>query len=137
MKGKLTISILVAMVLALVFGAVGVTAATPADPSTFWISAYYFVKGDELDDDINLSRDAPVTVFIVKDGVTIGVASMQYRQRMETNLPGGSYEFIFNDETGTEIFNCGPYDFANGDIVHMQAHEQGPGRVADCYVKID
>jgi hypothetical protein len=137
MKTKLSISILVALVLAMVFGAVGVGAAVPNDPSTFWISYYYFVKGDELDDDINLSRDAPVTIHIVKDGVTIEIASLQYRQRVEATLPGGSYEFMYYDETGQELFGCGPYDFANGDVVHMQAHEQGPGRVADCYVKID
>ena len=137
MKTKLSISILVALVLAMVFGAVGVGAAVPNDPSTFWISAYYFVKGDELNDDINLSRDAPVTLHIVKDGVTIGLATLQYQTRIEATLPVGSYDFVFYDETGAELFSCGSYDFANGDIVHMQAHEQGPGRVADCYVKID
>jgi hypothetical protein len=137
MKTKLTISILVAMVFAMVFGAVAVSAAVPEEPTTFWLSHYYFVKGDELNDDISLSRDAPVTVHFVKDGAWIGLASLQYRQRVEATLPAGSYEFIFNDQTGAEIFTCGPYEFDGGDIVHMQAHEQGPGREPDCYTKID
>ncbi len=137
MKTKLSISIIVALVLVMVFGAVGVSAAVPDDPSTFWISHYYFVKGDELVDDISLARDAPVTIHIVKDGVVISLATLQYRQRMDATLPVGSYDFVFYDQTGAELFSCGPYDFESGDIVHMQAHEQGPGRVADCYVKID
>lgn len=137
MKTKLSISILVAMVFAMVFGAVGVSAAVPDEPSSFWISHYYFVKADELDDELSLSRDAPVTIHMVKDGVTIGIASLQYRQRIEATLPVGSYDFKYYDQTGMEIFTCGPFDFESGDVVHMQAHEQGPGRVADCYVKID
>lgn len=137
MKTKLSISILVAMVFAMVFGAVGVSAAVPEEPSTFWLSHYYFVKADELDEDISFSRDAPVTVHMVKDGVWIGLATLQYRQRVEATLPAGSYEFVYTDPTGAEIFTCGPYDFEGGDIVHMQAHEQGPGREPDCYTKID
>jgi hypothetical protein len=98
------------------------------------ISAYHFVKGDEID----LTREAPARVLIVKDGVTIAVASLQYMQRLEATLPVGSYDFVFNNAlTGEEMFTCGPYDFEKGDIVHMQAHEQGPGRTPDCYVKID
>jgi hypothetical protein len=137
MKTKLSISILVVMILVMVFGAVGASAAVPEDPSTFWITHYYFVKGDELNDDISMSRDDPVTVHIVKDGVTIGLATLQYRTRMEATLPVGSYDFVFYDQTGAELFSCGSYDFESGDIVHMQAHEQGPGRAPDCYVKID
>jgi hypothetical protein len=134
MKKKLTFSLLIVLILTMVFGAVGASAAVPEEPSTFWISVYHFVKGDEID----LTRAAPARILIVKDGVTIGVASMQYMQRMDATLPVGSYKFIFNDaKTGAELFTCGPYDFEKGDIVHMQAHEQGPSRTPDCYVKID
>ena len=134
MKKKLTFSLFLVLILTMIFGATGVLAAVPEEPSTFWISAYHFVKGDEVD----LTREAPANVQFVKDGVTIGVARLQYMQRMEATLPVGSYEFVFNNAlTGEELFTCGPYDFESGDIVHMQAHEQGPGRVLDCYVKID
>jgi hypothetical protein len=128
MKKRISIAILAAMILALVFGAVGVMAA--GEPTTFFLSVYHFVKGDEID----LTQEAPVIIHVVKDGVTIGLVPMQYRQRFETNLPGGSYEFLFKDaETGSTLFTCGPYDFENGDHVQVQAHEQGPGRTPDCY----
>ena len=134
MKKKLTFSLFVVLILTLVFGTIGASAQVPGEPDTFWISAYHFVKGDEID----LTRDAPARVLVVKDGVTVGVASLEYMQRMEATLPVGSYEFVFNNAlTGEEMFACGPYDFESGDIVHMQAHEQGPGRTPDCYVKID
>jgi hypothetical protein len=134
MKKKLTFSLIVVLILTMVFGTVGASAAVPEEPETFWISIYHFVKGDEID----LAREAPARVLTVRDGVTIGIASMQYMQRMEATLPVGSYEFIFNDaNTGAELFSCGPYDFVKGDIVHMQAHEQGEGRVPACYVKVD
>jgi hypothetical protein len=134
MKKKLTFSLIIVLVLTMVFGTMGASAAVPEEPATFWITVYHFVKGDEID----LTRGAPARVLIVKDGVTIGVESLQYMQRMEATLPVGSYEFIFNDaNSGAELFSCGPYDFVKGDIVHMQAHEQGPGRVPACYVKID
>jgi hypothetical protein len=129
MKKRITIAILAAMILALVFGAVGAMAA--AEPTTFFLSVYHFVKGDEID----LTQDAPVVVHVVKDGVTIALVPMVYRQRVQADLPGGSYEFMFNDaETGSTLFTCGPYDFVNGDHVQIQAHEQGPGRTPDCYV---
>ena len=134
MKRKLSFTLMIVLILTLIFGTVGASAAVPEEPGTFWISAYHFVKGDEVD----LTREAPVTILVVKDGVTIGVAGLQYRQRMEATLPVGSYEFVFNNAlTGDELFTCGPYDFESGDKVHLQAHEQGPGRVIDCYVKID
>lgn len=134
MKKKLTFSLIVVLILTLAFGTVGASAAVPEEPATFWITIYHFVKGDEID----LTREAPARVLIVKDGVTIGVASLQYMQRMEATLPVGSYEFIFNDaNTGAKLFSCGPYDFESGDIVHMQAHEQGEGRVPACYYKVD
>jgi hypothetical protein len=89
-----------------------------------------------VDDD--LTRAAPARVLIVRDGVTSGIVSLQYMQRMDATLQVGSYKFIFNDaNTGKELFSCGPYKFVKGDVVHMQAHEQGEGRVPACYVKID
>lgn len=128
MKKRISIAILAALILALVFGAVGVMAA--AEPTTFFLSVYHFVKGDEID----LAQDAPVMIHVIKDGQTIALIPMRYRQRIEANLPGGSYEFLFNDlTTGKTLFTCGPYDFANGDHVQVQAHEQGPGRAPDCY----
>lgn len=131
MKKRISIAVLAALVLALVFGAVGVMAA--AEPTTFFISVYHFVKGDEID----LAQDAPVMISVVKDGVTIALVPMQYRQRFQANLPGGSYSFIFKDaDTGSTLFTCGPYDFANGDDVHLQAHEQGVGRTPKCYEHI-
>jgi hypothetical protein len=134
MKKKLTFSLIFVLILTMIFGTIGASAAVPGEPDTFWISAYHFVKGDEID----LTREAPARVLIVKDGVTIAVASLQYMQRLEATLPVGSYDFVFNNAlTGEEMFTCGPYDFEKGDIVHMQAHEQGPGRTPDCYVKID
>jgi hypothetical protein len=134
MKKKLTFSLIFVLIITMIFGATGALAAVPDEPDTFWLSAYHFVKGDEVD----LTREAPARVLINQDGVTIGVATLQYMQRMEATLPAGSYEFVFNNAlTGEKMFTCGPYDFESGDIVHMQAHEQGPGRVLDCYVKID
>ena len=134
MKKRISIAILAAMILALVFGAVGVMAA--GEPTTFFLSVYHFVKGDEIaGEDFDLAIEAPMAISVVKDGGTIAIVPMQYRQRFQTNLPGGSYEFVFKDvETGSTVFTCGPYDFANGDHVQMQAHEQGSGRVPDCYV---
>ncbi len=137
MKTKLSISILIVMILVMVFGAVGASAAVPEEPSTFWISHYYFVKGDELNDDISMARDAPVTLHFVKDGVVIGLTTLQYRTRIEATLPVGTYDFVYYDATGAELFSCEGYEFAGGDVVHMQAHEQGPSRAPDCYVKID
>lgn len=129
MKNKISIAILAALILTMVFGAVGVFAAE--EPTTFFISVYHFVKGDEID----LTREAPVRISVVKDGQTIAFLFMQYRQRVQADLPGGSYEFIFNDaETGSTLFTCGPYEIENGDHVRVQAHEQGPSRVPDCYV---
>ena len=128
MKVRVTPIILVTLILTLVFGTVSVFAAE--EPTTFFISIYHNIKGDEID----LTREAPVNVSVVKDGQTVAFVSMQYRQRVQANLPGGDYELIFNDaETGDVLFTCGPYEFVNGDDVRMQVHEQGPGRVPDCY----
>jgi hypothetical protein len=129
MKTKISIAILATLILTLVMGAVTVFAQ---EPTTFFISVYHFLKGDEID----LSREAPVMIAVVKDGLTIDYLRMEYRQRVEADLPGGEYEFIFHDaDTFDTLFTCGPYEFENGDDVRMQAHEQGPGRIPDCYVK--
>jgi hypothetical protein len=129
MKTKLSIAILVTLLLTLVMGAVTVFAQ---EPTTFFISVYHFLKGDEID----LSREAPVMIAVVKDGLTIDYWRMEYRQRVDADLPGGEYEFIIHDaETFDTLFTCGPYEFENGDDIRMQAHEQGPGRIPDCYVK--
>jgi len=133
MKKRISIAVLAALILALVFGAVGAMAA--GEPSTFFISIYHFVKGDEITgEDFDLAIEAPMVIHVVKDGVTTALVPIQYRQRFQASLPGGSYEFIFKDaETGATVFTCGPYDFANGDHVQMQAHEQGAGRTPKCY----
>ena len=129
MKGKISIAILVALILTLLLGAMSVVAA--GETTTFFITVKHYVKGDEID----LTRAAPVNIAVVKDGLTIAYLRMEYTQRVEANLPGGTYEFIFNDAiSGDTLFTCGPYDFENGDNIHMQAHEQGPGRIPDCYV---
>jgi hypothetical protein len=134
MKKKITFSLIVVLILTMVFGTIGASAAVPDEPSTFWISAYHFIKGDEID----LTRAAPVNIQVIKDGVTTQIVNLQYRQRFEATLPTGVYEFKFMDaNTGEELFSCGTYDFVKGDIVHMQAHEQGPSRTPNCYVKID
>jgi hypothetical protein len=131
MKTKMSIAILATLILTLVLGAVTVFAAE--EPTTFFISVYHFVKGDE----IGLTREAPVMIAVVKDGVTITYLSMEYRQRVEADLPGGEYEFIFHDaNTFDTLFTCGPYEIENGDHVRVQAHEQGPGRTPDCYVRV-
>lgn len=129
MKTKMSIAILATLILTLVMGAVTVFAQ---EPTTFFISVYHFLKGDEID----LSREAPVMIAVVKDGLTIDYLRMEYRQRVEADLPGGEYEFIFQDaDTFDTLFTCGPYEFENGDDIRMQTHEQGPGRIPDCYVK--
>lgn len=134
MKNKLTFSILAALVLALVFSSLGAQIVfAQEEPTTFFLSAYHFVKGDE----IGLTREAPVNISIIKDGQTIGIVHLEYRQRVQAELPGGIYELKFNDaETGATLFSCGPYDIANGDHVRLQAHEQGAGRVPTCYVSV-
>jgi len=133
MKVRLTIPILITLILTLVFGVVSVLAAEEdGEPTTFFISAYHYVKGDE----IGLTREAPVRISVIKDGQLIAFLSLKYRQRAEAFLPGGVYEFVFNDaETGATLFTCGPYQIDNGDHIRMQAHEQGPGRVPKCYVR--
>lgn len=130
MKARITTAVLATLVLTLVFSAISAFAAEA--PTTFFISALHNVKGDE----IGLTREAPVRIAVVKDGLTIAYLPLQYRERVEANLPGGTYELLFNDaETGETLFSCGPYEIKNGDDVRLQAHEQGPGRVPNCFVR--
>jgi hypothetical protein len=134
MKKKLTFSLVVVLILTMAFGTVGASAAVPEEPTSFWITVYHFIKGDEID----LTRAAPVNIYVIRDGVTTQIVNLQYRQRFDATLPTGVYEFKFMDaNTGMELLSCGTYDFVKGDIVHLQAHEQGPSRTPDCYVKID
>jgi hypothetical protein len=132
MKARLSTAILATLILTLVFGVTSVLAAEDEGPTTFFISAFHNVKGDE----IGLTREAPVRISVVKDEQIIAQIYMEYRQRVDAYLPGGDYEFIFNDaDTGDTLFTCGPYKIDNGEDVRMQVHEQGPGRNPDCYVR--
>ena len=133
MKGKLIlIAILAAFALTAAFGAYNVQAAGHEEPTTFSISAYHYVKGDE----IGLTREAPVFVQVIKDGQTLAYLPMQYMQRMEAELPAGVYSFNFLDQGSfTNLFSCGPYMIEGGDDIRLQAHEQGAGRIPTCYVK--
>ena len=130
MKNKLLIAVLAAFVLSLAFsGAV----VAQDEPTTFTLSAYHFVKGDEID----LTREAPVFVQVIKDGVVLAYVPMVYKQRIETVLPAGTYELNFLDqETFDRLFTCGPYEIDGGTVVKLQAHEQGVGRAPTCYVKV-
>ena len=133
MKGKLLlVALLVAFVIPLSFGAGSALAAGHEEPTTFSISAYHYVKGDE----IGLTREAPVFVQVIKDGQTLAYLPMKYMQRMQAELPAGVYSFNFLDQGSfANLFSCGPYMIEGGDDIRLQAHEQGAGRIPTCYVK--
>jgi hypothetical protein len=125
----LVIALLLALVMALTLGTMGVFAAGHEDPN-FRISVKHYVKGDE----IGLTREAPVYIQVIKDGTTIAYIYMEYMDRVEATLPDGEYTFNFLDAgTGDQLFSCGPYDLE--DNTNVQAHEQGPGRIPKCYPK--
>jgi hypothetical protein len=134
MKGKIIlIAILAAFAMTLTFGAGSALAAEPSDDaSSFFISVKHYVKGDEID----LPREAAVNIQVIWNGQTLAYLPMEYGDRMDANLPGGVYEFVFLDQaSGAALFDCGPYLIKNGADVRVQAHEQGAGRVPTCYVK--
>lgn len=129
-RNSLVVALMLAWVMALTLGTMGVFAAEHEDPSTFKISVKHYVKGDE----ISLTREAPVNIQVVKDGTTLTYLFMEYQDRVEATLPVGEYTFNFLDaESGNLLFSCGPYDL--DDNVNVQAHEQGPGRIPTCYPK--
>jgi hypothetical protein len=134
MKGKIIlIAILATFAMTLTFGAGGALAAGHTEePSSFFISVKHFVKGDE----IGLPREAAVNIQVIRNGQTLAYLPMEFRDRVDANLPGGEYEFIFLDQaSGATLFECGPYMIENGDDVRVQAHEQGPGRIPTCFVR--
>lgn len=133
MKGKIIlVAILAAFALTAAFGAYNVQAAGHEEPTSFNISVKHYVKGDEID----LPREAAVNIQVIWNGQTLAFLPMEYGDRVDANLPGGVYEFVFLDQaSGAELFDCGPYTITNGDDVRVQAHEQGPGRIPTCYVK--
>jgi len=128
MKRRLfLVALLFAMVITLAFGT-----AFAADETTFFISLKHNVKGDEID----LTREAPFLIQVSRDGQVWTYIHMQFHQRVDTYLPGGVYDMAFIDtQTGDTVFECGPYDFENGDDIRLQFHEQGAGREPRCYVK--
>jgi len=133
MKSKiLLVAIAAALVLPLAFGAGTALAAEHEGPTSFFISAYHYVKGDE----IGLTREAPVFVQVVRNGQVLAYLPMKYMDRVDANLPGGTYTLNFLDQGSfAKLFSCGPYDIPNGADIRLQAHEQGAGRVPTCYVK--
>jgi len=129
MKSKISIAILAALILTLLLGAMSVVAA--GEPTTFFITLKHYIKGDEID----LTRNAPLNISVIKDGVAIKFFRMEYMQRVDANLPEGKYDFVFYDAmSGDILFKCSHYKFENGDNIHMQIHEQGAGRLPKCYV---
>ena len=128
-RNSLSLALLLALVMALTLGTMGVFAAGHEDPN-FRISVKHYVKGDE----IGLTREAPVNIQVVKDSTTIAYLYMEYMDRVDATLPDGKYTFNFLDAgTGDQLFSCGPYNLE--DDVNVQAHEQGPGRIPTCYPK--
>lgn len=128
-RKSLSVALLLALVMALTLGTIGVLAAEHEDPN-FKLSVKHYVKGDE----IGLTREAPVNVQVIRNGTTLAFIYMEYMDRVEATLPDGEYTFNFLDAgTGDQLFSCGPYDLE--DNTNVQAHEQGAGRVPKCYPK--
>lgn len=133
MKSKLILlALLATFALTAAFSTFDVQAAGHEEPTSFAISVKHYVKGDEID----LPREAAVNIQVIWNGQTLAYLPMEYGDRVDANLPGGVYEFVFLDQaSGAKLFECGPYAIINGDDVRVQAHEQGPGRTPACYVK--
>ncbi|MFN2198720.1 MAG: hypothetical protein ACK2UW_21550 [Anaerolineales bacterium] len=134
MNKKLMIAVTLALILAFAFSTLALAqdGTTTEPPATFYMEVAHQVQGSEL----GLSKATPVIIGVARNGQPLAYVHMSYRDRVGVDLPAGEYQFTFTDaDTGDLLFTCGPYDFGDYAQVRVQAHEKGPGRVPDCYVK--
>lgn len=133
MKKKVVLAILMALLLLAAFGGAALAQTEDEAPTTFYLEAAHRVQGNQ----IGLSRETPVVVGVIRNGLPLTYVRMNFGDRVGAELPVGVYELTFtNTSTGDLLFTCGPYTITDALEVRVQAHEKGPGRVPACYVKI-
>ncbi len=96
-----------------------------ASDGTFNVSVFHGINGKSL----GLSRDLPVMAYIYRNGELLATVPLEFRDRVTTNLPAGTYTIkIFSEELGTFVpsMQVGPVALPEGIKVRLNA-QLGPG----------
>jgi len=99
----------------------GVKSASAAAPGNFDLTVYHYVKGDE----IGLSRELPVNIWVYKNGYLFAkLSGFEYKERINLELPAANYKIMVESvELGTVIdsMTLGPVDIEEGSNLAIRA----------------
>lgn len=142
LKKKWMIGIVLALVFTLAFSTVAwAQTETPEVPAgqdvageaDFYMEVAHMIQGNQ----IGLSKETPLILHILRNGVIVDYAYMMYGDRIGVVEFAGDFSFNFiNVETGETLVQCGPFSLGEElSQVRLQVHEKGIGRIPACYVK--